>query len=108
LRIVLTGAGGGLARAFLGVVPSHHDVVALAHADLDIGDHHAVMALVPALEPHLIVNCAAFTAVDANEGDVARAFRDNAQGPQSLALAARMSGATLLQVSTDYVFDGEK
>jgi dTDP-4-dehydrorhamnose reductase len=108
VRIVLTGAGGGLGRAFLDCVPSHHDVVPLAHADLDVGDHDAVMRTIPPLSPDLVLNAAAFTAVDANEADPARAFRDNAQGPQSLALAARACDAMLLHVSTDYVFDGAK
>lgn len=108
MKIVVTGAGGGLGRAFLAAAGGHHDVTALTHADLDIGDHHAVLGGVPPLGADLIVNCAAFTQVDANETDRARAFRDNAQGPQSLALAARMCGATLLHVSTDYVFDGAK
>ncbi|MGZ4131492.1 MAG: dTDP-4-dehydrorhamnose reductase [Actinomycetota bacterium] len=108
MRIVVTGAGGGLGRAFLDVVGSHHDVVPLTHADLDVGDHHAVMRTVPLLRPDAVVNCAAFTKVDANEIDPDRAFRDNALGPQSLALAARAAGAILFHVSTDYVFDGAK
>jgi dTDP-4-dehydrorhamnose reductase len=108
VRILVTGADGGLGRAFVSAAGAHHDLIALTHADLDIGDHHAVLGGVPPLGADLIVNCAAFTHVDANETDEARAFRDNAQGPQSLALAARMCGATLLHVSTDYVFDGTK
>jgi dTDP-4-dehydrorhamnose reductase len=108
VRIVVTGAGGGLGRAFLDVVPAHHDVVPLDHAGLDIGDHDAVMRLVPALHPDAIVNAAAHTDVDGCESDGERAFRVNSRGPQSLALAARASGAALLHVSTDYVFDGAK
>ena len=108
MRIVLTGAAGGLGRAFLACVPSHHDVVPLTRADLDVGDHDAVMQTIPPLSPDLVLNAAAFTAVDANESDAGRAFRDNAQGPHSLALAARACGAMLLHVSTDYVFDGTK
>jgi dTDP-4-dehydrorhamnose reductase len=108
VRIVVTGAGGGLGRAFVAAAGAHHDLIALTRADLDIGDHHAVMGGISPLGADLIVNCAAFTQVDANETDPARAFRVNAQGPHSLALAARMSGATLLHVSTDYVFDGTK
>lgn len=104
----MTGAGGGLGRAFLETCPSHHEVRAFAHADLDVGDHHAVMQTIMPLAPELIVNCAAFTKVDACESDPRRAYRDNAMGPQSLALAARGCGATLLHVSTDYVFDGHK
>ena len=108
MRIVLTGAAGGLGRAFLACVPSHHDVVPLTRADLDVGDHDAVMQTIPPLSPDLVLNAAAFTAVDANESDAGRAFRDNAQGPHSLALATRACGAMLLHVSTDYVFDGTK
>ena len=108
MRIAVTGAGGGLGRAFLDACPSHHDVHAFAHEELDVGDHHIVMQRVVPLRPELIVNCAAFTKVDACESDPTRAYRDNALGPQSLALAARSSGAMLLHVSTDYVFDGGK
>lgn len=108
MRIVVTGAGGGLGRAFLDVVPGHNDVVAFTRAELDIGDHDAVMQVVPLLRPDAVFNLAAFTKVDENETDPDRAFRDNARGPQSLALAARACGAVFLHVSTDYVFDGEK
>jgi dTDP-4-dehydrorhamnose reductase len=108
LRIIVTGAGGGLGRAFLDRVPSHHDVIAFTHGDLDVGDHEAVRRSIEPLRPDAVVNLAAFTQVDANETDQARAFRDNALAPQHLALAARTCGATLLHVSTDYVFDGQK
>ena len=108
MRLVVTGAGGGLARAFLSQVPAHHDVVALTRAELDVGDHHAVMRTVPPLRPDAVLNLAAFTDVDGCERDPARAVRDNALACQSLALACRAAGAVLLHVSTDYVFDGEK
>jgi len=107
VKLVVTGAGGGVGRAFVARAPSHHRIHALTHADLDIGDHHAVVRTISALEPDAIVNLAAFPHVDGNERDPDRAFRDNAVGPQSLALAARACGAALLHVSTDYVFDGE-
>jgi dTDP-4-dehydrorhamnose reductase len=108
MRIVVTGAGGGLARAFLARVPPHHEVHAFDRAALDVGDFHVVMQTVAPLAPELVLNLAAFTKVDACEADPERAFRDNAVGAHNLALAAREAGATLLHVSTDYVFDGEK
>lgn len=108
MRIVVTGAAGGLSRAFLAQVPSHHEVHAFDHAALDVGDHAMVRQIVDPLRPDAIVNLAAFTQVDANETDPARAARDNAIGPQNLALAARSCDAVLLHVSTDFVFDGAK
>ncbi|HZD79308.1 MAG TPA: NAD(P)-dependent oxidoreductase [Actinomycetota bacterium] len=108
MRIAVTGAEGGLGRAFLAQVPGHHDVLAFGHAELDVGDHHAVMRTLVPLRPELILNLAAFTRVDACESDPDRAYRDNALGPQSVALAARACEALVLHVSTDYVFDGEK
>ena len=108
MRLVVTGAGGGLGGAFLSVVPPHHEVHAFTHAELDIGDHHAVMRAVPLLTPDVVLNFAAFTKVDDCQTDPERSFRDNALGPHSLALAARTCGAAILHVSTDYVFDGTK
>jgi dTDP-4-dehydrorhamnose reductase len=108
MRLVVTGASGDLGRAFLARAPAHHEVHAFDHGALDVGDHDAVRRTVELLRPDAILNFAAFTRVDENEIDRARAFRDNALGAQHLALAARASGATLLHVSTDYVFDGRK
>jgi dTDP-4-dehydrorhamnose reductase len=108
VRLAVTGAGGGLGRAFLDLAPQHHDLAALTHEDLDVGDHDAVMRQIPLTKPDAILNFAAVTNVDDCESDPDRAYRDNAIGPQNLALAARACDATLLHVSTDYVFDGEK
>jgi dTDP-4-dehydrorhamnose reductase len=108
MRIVLTGAGGGLGRAFWSACPGHHDLEAFTHQELDVGDHHAVMRTVVPLRPDLIVNAAAFTKVDGCESEPERAYRDNAIGPHNLALAARACGAVLIHVSTDFVFDGRK
>lgn len=108
MRLAVVGAGGGLGRAFLEVVPSHHDVHPFTHAELDIGDHHAVMRTMVPLGPDAILNFAAFTDVDGCELEPRRAYGTNALGVQSLALAARACGAALFHVSTDYVFDGEK
>jgi dTDP-glucose 4,6-dehydratase len=108
VRLVVTGAAGGLGRAFLAQVPPHHEIHALAHTDLDIGDRDAVMQTIPPVRPDAVLNFAALTHVDGCETDPARDTRDNALGPQHVALAARTCGAAVLHVSTDYVFDGMK
>lgn len=108
MRLLVAGAAGGLGRAFLDLAPGHHRIDAFAHEELDVGDHDAVMQTVVPLSPEAILNFAAFTKVDACELEPERAYRDNAVGPQNLALAARRVGAVLLHVSTDYIFDGEK
>jgi dTDP-4-dehydrorhamnose reductase len=108
VRLVVTGAAGGLGRAFLQQVPPHHQIHPFTHAELDVGDHDAVMQTIPLLRPDAIVHLASFTRVDACETDPARATRDNALGAQHVALAARACGAVILHVSTDYVFDGMK
>jgi dTDP-4-dehydrorhamnose reductase len=108
VRLLVTGAAGGLGRTFVSSVARHHEVYALTRHELDIGDVHAVMGTVPMLAPDAIVNLAAFTKVDQNEAAPTRAFRDNALGPHHLALAARDCGAAMLHISTDYVFDGVK
>ncbi len=108
MRLAVAGAGGGLGRAFLEQVPAHHDLHPFFHDDLDVGDHHAVMRTIAPLGPDAVLNFAAYTDVDGCQSDPDRAYRDNALGPQNLALAARACGAVVLHVSTDYVFDGEK
>ena len=108
MRLVVTGAGGGLGRAFLAQVPAHHEVHAFTHAELDVGDHDAVLQTIPPVRPDAVLHFAAYTAVDACETDPPRAARDNALAAQSVAIAARACSAALLFVSTDYVFDGAK
>jgi len=103
--VLVTGAGGQLGLDVIDAFEDH-DVVALAHADLDIGDEAAVTAAVETARPRLIINTAAWTDVDGCEADPGRAHRDNALGPWWLARAAGRAGATLVTFSTDYVFDG--
>jgi dTDP-4-dehydrorhamnose reductase len=108
MRIAVTGANGGLGRAFLEAAPSHHDVHPFSHAELPVEDHHAVMRTLLPLGPEAILHFAAMTGVDACERDEDAAFRANAVGPRNVALAAPAAGANVLAVSTDYVFDGTK
>src|SRR5881409_999982 len=89
VKLVVTGAGGGLGRAFLDRVPGHHDLVPLKREDLDVGDHHAVMQTIVPIAPDAVLNFAGMTAVDACESDREGAYRANTIGPHNVALAAR-------------------
>lgn len=104
---MITGAGGQVGT-FLArrAAETGRDVLALTSAQCDIADAAAVDAV--DLRPgDVLVNCAAYTAVDAAETDAERAHAVNAAGPGYLAAACARSGARLIHISTDYVFDGD-
>jgi dTDP-4-dehydrorhamnose reductase len=106
VKILLTGAGGQVGRAFRALTPEGSSVVALTHADLDITDAEQVRRAVAAHAPQWIVNAAAYTAVDAAESAQQAAHALNATAVGYLVLAARGAHARLLHLSTDFVFDG--
>lgn len=106
MKAVVTGAGGQLARAWSAAAPPGWSVTGLSRAELDTSDAAAVERVVDALAPDLILNAAAYTAVDRAESEPDLAFAVNRDGAGHLAAAAARLGARLIQVSTDFVFDG--
>jgi dTDP-4-dehydrorhamnose reductase len=84
------------------------DVLAYDHHRLDITDQMMVGATLGRERPDVVFNCAAWTDVDGCELDATRAFEANARGPQILAAESRRCGASLVTISTDYVFDGAR
>jgi dTDP-4-dehydrorhamnose reductase len=108
LRVLLTGKGGQVGSALLAALPALGEVVALDRTQLDLGSPDAVRAALRDLRPQVIVNAAAYTAVDEAEREEALALRVNRDGPATLAAEAARLGALLVHFSTDYVFDGEK
>ena len=106
MKILIAGAGGQVGRALLSCMPEKASVHGLTHAELDIGDADAVLALARADHPDVIICAAAHTAVDRAESEPELAARVNIEGPRNLAQAAREIGARLLHISTDFVFDG--
>ena len=115
-RIMITGASGQLGLALYSLLKDKQEYELLrtdaissedgAVQALDITKEDEVKAYVEQMTPEIIINCAAFTAVDLCETEEDKAFRINALGPGYLAESAQKVGAKLIHVSTDYVFDG--
>ncbi|HUZ39806.1 MAG TPA: dTDP-4-dehydrorhamnose reductase [Acidimicrobiales bacterium] len=127
-RVLVTGAAGqvgvDLVDVLTGQVPpggdrsfqpderavpdGEFDVLALTRHELDVTDRDAVFRAVQAARPDVIVHLAAYTAVDRAETEESACFAVNAAGTESMSIAAKESGAHLITISTDYVFDGNK
>jgi dTDP-4-dehydrorhamnose reductase len=110
VRVLVTGAGGQVGAELVAAfgADEHHEVIGLDHAAVDVADRGAVLGAVTSTRPDVVIHPAAWTAVDACEGDVDRAFLVNALGTRHVAEGARRVGAPVVYVSTDYVFDGTK
>ena len=106
MKVLVTGAAGQLGRALLALAPHDASVRGASHTQLDIADAAAVEAALREFHPDVVINAAGFTHVDDAETQQGAAERANATGPAVLAAASRGVGAWLVQVSTDYVFDG--
>jgi len=109
LKVMVTGAGGLVGRAMVAYCATQGDrVAAFDHCGLNIADESNVSSVFDREHPEVVINCSAWTDVDACESDPERAQNVNARGPELLALGCRRVGALLITISTDYVFDGRK
>jgi dTDP-4-dehydrorhamnose reductase len=106
LKVLITGVQGQVGRCLAASVPAGVIAIGLTRAQLDVGDADAVTHAVKTHAPTVIINAAAYTAVDRAESELDAARRVNGLGPRHLARAARACGARLLHISTDFVFDG--
>jgi dTDP-4-dehydrorhamnose reductase len=107
MRVLVVGAGGQLGRELVALRnATAHEVIGLDRVACDITEPGAAVAALDAHRPDAVVNCAAWTKVDAAESQPDDAFRVNAVGPRLLATACRDARVRLLHISTDYVFDG--
>lgn len=109
MRLLITGAAGMLGiDVAAAAAAAGHEAVGLSRAQLDISDADAVDEAFEDVRPDAVINCAAYTKVDAAESDPDGAAAVNASGAGNVASAASRAGAWIVQVSTDYVFDGTK
>ncbi len=108
MKILITGANGMLASSVKKrLADGKNELICTDVSDLDITDLEAVKNKVAEIKPEYIINCAAYTAVDKAEDNYDIADKINGDGPKNLAIAAKNEGATLIHISTDYVFNGE-
>ena len=109
MKILITGASGMLGSDIVKAADAvHHEVVSLARQDLDVTDADAVFDVIERELPALVINCAAWTDVDGAEDNEDAAFAINEDGARNVAAAAAAIGVRVIQISTDYVFDGTK
>ena len=106
MRVLLVGGSGQLGKELQHCKPADMELQALGSPELDLREPAGVAAKVDGFRPQVIINAAAYTAVDRAESEQEIAFAVNGQGAANLAQAARTVGAYCLQVSTDFVFDG--
>ncbi|VXB84082.1 dTDP-4-dehydrorhamnose reductase subunit, NAD(P)-binding, of dTDP-L-rhamnose synthase [Pseudomonas sp. 8AS] len=107
MRVLITGAHGQVGHELMRCAPAGFELVGLGSAELDIANAGQVAEVVARVQPQLIINAAAYTAVDKAESDAARAFAVNRDGVAHLACAAERLAIPLLHISTDYVFAGD-
>lgn len=108
MKVVVTGAGGQVGRALCASVPKGIECIALGRGELDLTSPDSIRRTVLSIKPTVIINAAAYTAVDRAEREVEQAHLVNAQGTEWLADVADEIGARLVHLSTDFVFSGER
>jgi dTDP-4-dehydrorhamnose reductase len=109
MKLLVTGAAGMLGRdVMLAAGNAGHQVVGFGHSELDVADKAAVDAKIEGERPDVVIHCAAWTDVDGAEESEAEATRINGEGAGNAAAAAAAVGASVVYVSSDYVFDGSK
>jgi dTDP-4-dehydrorhamnose reductase len=109
IRLLITGAGGLLGKDLVGAAgAAGYECVGRSHTELDISDTSALGAALGEAEPAVVINCAAWTDVDGAEAEFDAALAINGRGAANVARAAREAGAWTIQISSDYVFNGDK
>lgn len=108
-KLLIIGSNGQLGSDMVYLAHKEgYQLTGIDFPDIDITNSEKTNECILNLRPDFIINCAAYTAVDNCESDQKAAYAVNAQGPGNIAIAAKKNGATLIHISTDYVFNGSK
>ncbi len=107
MKVLVVGCNGQLGHSLADTASSTVEIIGLDLPELDITDAAAVLEICSETRPDVIVNAAAYTAVDQAETEVALATAVNVEGPRNIAVAARDINSRLIHISTDFVFDGQ-
>ena len=108
MRTLITGGKGQLGQDLSTLLNQKHEVISCSSNELDITSRTMVEKVLGTHQPEIVINCAAYTAVDNCETEKELAWRVNALGPEILADTTAKTGTRLIHISTDYVFDGKK
>jgi dTDP-4-dehydrorhamnose reductase len=108
MKIQIIVSGGQLGTDCIQILGTDHQIIATDYPDIDIGEPASVTRICRDAKPEIIINCAAYTAVDKCESEREAARRINADGPRHIGEAAAAIGARVVHISTDYVFDGRR
>ncbi len=107
-KILLIGSQGQVGQELKKTLPQTGEVISVTRTELDLSDPGVIVEVIERIKPDFIVNAAAYTAVDKAQSEPEIARKINAQAPAVMAKASKNIGATLLHISTDYVFNGQK
>jgi len=106
MKVLITGKGGQLAWELEQLAPHGYEIISTNRNELDIANESAVSEFIAVIKPDLVINAAAYTAVDKAEDDIETAYAVNKSGIQNIANACKVNNTRVLHVSTDFVFDG--
>lgn len=108
MKVLITGSKGMLGHDLVKILSKENEIIATTHDTLDITDIEETISTIKEINPDIVINAAAFTAVDAAETDEDLAYQVNVIGTRNLAVACQKADSALVYISTDYVFDGTK
>ncbi len=108
MKILITGGDGQLAFDCNEILKKKHEVLSHSHKEMDISDFEQTESIINVFNPDIILNCAAYTKVDACETEKDLAWEVNVIGPKNLAEISEKLGCKIIHISTDYVFNGKK